>query len=116
MRRIVVAAAASLCVVSLAAIASADTLVLRDGTRVPGTIVSIAARIITFEDSSGISQRYSANEVASLEFTSTDRRNVAASMDDRATGIRAILLDSRSIIVDGPPFLVLPGHRTTMSR
>ena len=116
MRRIVLAAAASLCVVSLAAIASADTLVMKDGTRVPGTIVSIAERVITFEDSSGISQRYSANEVASLEFTSTDRRNVAASMDDRATGIRAILLDSRSIIVDGPPFLVLPGHRTTMRR
>ena len=114
MRRIVIATAASLCVVSLAAIASADTLILRDGTRVPGTIVGIAARMITFEDSSGISHRYSANEVASLEFTSTDRRNVAASMDDRATGIRAILLDSRSITVNGRPYLVLPGRRATM--
>src|SRR5438876_2357614 len=84
MRRIVLAAAVSLCVVSLAATASADTLVLRDGTRVPGTIVSIAARMIMFEDSSGISHRYSANEVASLEFTSTERRNTAAGIDDRA--------------------------------
>jgi len=116
MRRIVVAAAASLCVVSLAAIASADTLILRDGTRVPGTIVGIAARMITFEDSSGILRRYSANEVASLEFTSTERRNVAASTDDRATGIAEIVLDSRAITVDGRPFLALPGHRATMRR
>ena len=116
MRRMVIAAAASLCVVSMAAIASADTLVLRDGTRVPGTLVSIAARVITFEDSAGVSQRYGTNEVASLEFTSTEQRNVAASTDDRATGITAIVLDSRSIIVDGPPFLALPEHRTTMRR
>jgi len=116
MRRIVIAAAASLCVVSMASIASADTLVLRDGTRVPGTVVGIVARMITFEDSSGISQRYSTNEVASLEFTSTARRNVAASPDDRAIGISAIALDSRSIIVDGRPFLALPGVRATMRR
>ena len=113
MRRIALAAAVSLCVVSLAAIASADTLVLRDGTRVPGTIVGIAARMITFEDSSGISHRYSANEVASLEFTSTERRNTAAGMDDRATGSPDVVLDSRSITV-GRPYLMLPGHRATM--
>ena len=116
MRRFIIAAAASLCVVSMASIASADTLVLRDGTRVPGTVVGIVARMITFEDSSGISQRYSTNEVASLEFTSTERRNVAASTDDRATGIPPMVLDSRSIILDGPPFLALPGHRTTIRR
>jgi hypothetical protein len=116
MRRIVIAAAASLCVVSMAAIASADTLVLRDGTRVPGTLVGIAARVITFEDSAGVSQRYSTNEVASLEFTSTERRNVVGSTDDRATGIPPIVLDSRSIIVDGAPLLALPGHRTTLRR
>jgi len=114
MRRIVIAAAASLCVVSLAAIASADTLILRDGTRVPGTIVGIAARMITFEDSSGISHRYSANDVASLEFTSTERRNAAASTDDRAMGWPDVVLDSRSITVDGRPYLPLPGRRATM--
>ncbi len=116
MRRIIIAAAAGLCVASLAAIASADTLVLRDGTRVPGTLVSIAARVITFEDSSGSSQRYNTNDVASVEFTSTERRNVAASTDDPATGIPAIVLASRSIILDGPPFLALPSHRTMMRR
>ena len=63
MKRIVIAAAMSLCVVSLAAIASADTLVLKDGTRVPGRVVSVAARTITFEDASGVSRRYNANQV-----------------------------------------------------
>src|SRR5437667_6720357 len=114
MKRIVIAAAASLCVVSLAAIASADTLVLRDGTRVPGTVVGIVARTITFEDSSGISQRYSANEVASLEFTSTERRNAAAGTVDRMTDSAGVVLDSRSITVEGRPYLALPGHRATM--
>ena len=81
MKRIVIAAAVGVCVVSLTGIASADTLVIRDGTRVPGTLVSIAARVITFEDASGVSQRYNTNEVASIEFTSSERRNVAASTD-----------------------------------
>ena len=114
MRRIVIAAAASLWVVSVAATASADTLILRDGTRVPGTVVGVVARMITFEDSSGVSQRYSANEVASLEFTSTERRNAAAGTVDRTTGNPDVVLDSRSITVNGRPYLVLPGHRATM--
>ena len=60
MRRIVIAAAMSLCVVSLTAIASADTLVMRDGTRITGTVVSIAARTITFRHADGVSRRYPA--------------------------------------------------------
>jgi len=116
MKRIVIAAAMGVWMVLVAAIASADTLILRNGTRVPGTVVSVAARVITFEDASGVSQRYNANEVASVEFTSTERTNTAASGDDRATGIPAILLDSRSIVLDGSPFLALPGHRATMRR
>jgi hypothetical protein len=113
MRSIVIAAAASLCVVSLAATASADTLVLRDGTRVAGTVVGIVARMITFEDSSGVSQRYTANEVASLEFTSTERRNAAGTVERTGTP-DVVVLDSRSITLDGRPFLALPGHRATM--
>jgi hypothetical protein len=69
MKRIVIAAAMSLCVVSLAVIASADTLILTDGTRVPGRVVSVAARTITFEDTAGVSRRYNANQVDALEFT-----------------------------------------------
>ena len=63
MKRIVIAIAMSLCVVSLAVVASADTLILTNGTRVPGRVVSVAARTIAFEDTAGVSRRYSANQV-----------------------------------------------------
>jgi len=78
MRNFVVAAVMSSCVVSLAAIASADTLILRDGTRVAGRVVSVAARTITFEDASGVSRRYNADRVDALEFTLASQRNAAA--------------------------------------
>ena len=58
MRRIVIAAAVSLCVVSLATISSADTLIMRDGTRVQGTVTGFAARTITFRHADGVSRRY----------------------------------------------------------
>ena len=77
MKRIVIAAAMSLCLVSLAAIASADTLILRDGTRVPGRLVSVVARTITFEDASGVSRRYNANQIDALEFRSTGQEHAA---------------------------------------
>lgn len=77
MKRIVIATAMSLCVVSVAAFASADTLILRDGTRVPGRVVSVAARTITFEDASGVSRRYNANQVDALEFTPASQQDAA---------------------------------------
>ena len=40
MKTMVIAAAMSLCMMSVAAISSADTLVMRDGTRLEGTVVS----------------------------------------------------------------------------
>src|SRR5260370_17816234 len=83
MRRLVFATEICLCVSSAAAIASADTLTLRDGTRVPGIVVAISDQILTFEDWSGISHRYSTNQVESLEFAATTRRDEAAMRDDR---------------------------------
>ena len=77
MKRIVIAAAMSLCVVLVTAISSADTLIMRDGTRVSGRVVSVAARTITFEDASGVSRRYNANQVDALEFTPASQRNDA---------------------------------------
>jgi hypothetical protein len=77
MRRIVIATAMSVGVVSLAALASADTLILRDGTRLSGRVVSVASRTITFEDASGVSRRYNASQVDALEFTQPIRRNGA---------------------------------------
>jgi hypothetical protein len=84
MRRIVIATATSLCVCALPAIASADMLTLRDGSRVSGTVMGVSDRIVTFEDSNGISHRYSTNQVESLEFTANTRRNDdVAVRDDR---------------------------------
>jgi len=69
MKIIVIATAMSLCVVSLAAISSADTLIMRDGTRVEGTLVGFAARTVTFRDADGVSR------IDALEFLSADRAN-----------------------------------------
>jgi hypothetical protein len=54
MRRIVITTVTSLCVVSLAVISAADTLIMRDGTRVEGTVTGIAARTITFRHADGV--------------------------------------------------------------
>lgn len=78
MKRLVIATAMGVCVVSLAAIASADTLILRDGTRITGRVVSIAARMINFENAAGVSQRYNVDRVDALEFTPASQRNAAA--------------------------------------
>ena len=78
MRRIVIAAAMSLFVVSLATLVSADTLVLRDGSRIEGTVLAIAGRTITFRHADGASRRYPTSRVSSLEFFSADRDNPRA--------------------------------------
>ena len=75
MKSIVIAAAVSLCVVSLASLSSADTLILRDGTRVEGTVMGFAARTITFRHADGVSRRYAASRVEALEFLSAERAN-----------------------------------------
>jgi hypothetical protein len=75
MKRIIIATAMSLCVVSLAAVASADTLIMRDGTRIQGTVVGIAAQTITFRHTDGISRRYATSGVESLQFVTADRAN-----------------------------------------
>lgn len=78
MRRMVIAAAMSLCVVSLAAPASADTLVLRDGTRIEGTMMSLAGRTIAFRHANGTTRRYPTSRVEAVEFLSADRANPLA--------------------------------------
>jgi hypothetical protein len=75
MKRIVIAAAMSLCVVSLPAISSADTLIMRDGTRVQGTLMGIVARTITFRHADGVSHKYSTSQIEALEFPSAERAN-----------------------------------------
>ncbi len=83
MRSIVIAAAMSLCVVSLATVVSADTLVMRDGSRIEGTVLAIAGRTITFQHADGVSHRYPTSRVNSLEFVSADRDNPRAARERR---------------------------------
>ena len=73
MKRIVIAAAMSLCVVSLTAVSSADTLIMRDGTRIEGTVVGIVERTITFRRTDGSSRQYQTSQVEALEFPSPER-------------------------------------------
>jgi hypothetical protein len=74
-RQSVIAAAVNLCLVSAAMPALADTLVLNDGRRMTGTLVSVASRTITFRDTAGVAHRYSVSQVDSLVFT-TDHRQL----------------------------------------
>ena len=73
MKSTIIAAAVSLCVVSLAAVAAADTLILSNGTRVNGTVVKISGRTITFKDDAGVSRQYDANQIDSVRFLSAER-------------------------------------------
>ena len=86
MRKIIIATAMSLCVVSLAAVASADTLIMRDGTRIQGTVVGIAAQTITFRHTDGVARRYATSGVESLQFVTADRANGRGNSDGRNNG------------------------------
>ena len=93
MRSLFIAAAMSLCVVSLATVVSADTLVLRDGSRIEGTVIAIAGRTITFQHADGVPRRYPTNRVQSLEFFSADHDN------PRAASARRLEAPSRTALV-----------------
>jgi hypothetical protein len=86
MRTIVMAAAMSVCLTSLAASASADTLIMKDGTSVSGTLVGIAAQTITFKDLRGVARRYSTKQVQTLEFDSASPRSAAVGTTGGSTG------------------------------
>lgn len=68
MRALVIAAAMG--VASMAATVSADTLILKDGTRIQGTVLGVAARTVTFKGADGVSHRYAMTKVESLQFDS----------------------------------------------
>jgi hypothetical protein len=131
MKRFVIAAM-SVCVLSLAAaVASADTLVLRDGTRVQGTVVSIAARTITFRDANGTSRRYPTSLVEALEFLSAERVNPHAvnsrrlqapagtelvvrtveTIDSRTAGANQVFSGIvEQAVTDGSGLVIIPGR------
>jgi len=108
MRTIVLAAAMSLCVASLATVLSADTLVMRDGSRAEGTVLAIAGRTITFRHGDGVVRRYPTSQVDSLEFFSADRedpRAVNARRLEAPAGTELVVrtvetIDSRRVSAD----------------
>ena len=97
MKRIVIAWAMSLSMVSLAAISSADTLVMRDGTRVEGTVVGIASRTIMFRHADGVTRRYPTSQVEALEFVSAERANPRAVNGRRLDAPAGTELDVRTV-------------------
>ena len=117
MKTMIIAAAMSLCVVSLAAVAAADTLIMRDGTRVEGIVTGIAGRTITFRHADGVSRRYPTSQVASLEFFSADRANPRAASGrtlDAPAGTELVVrtietIDSRNSVAN-QPFSALVGR------
>lgn len=70
MRPRVIALAISVMAMAAATAASADTLILKDGTRVLGTVLSVEARTVTFKGADGVSHRYAMSKVESLRFDS----------------------------------------------
>ena len=75
MKNNIIAMAMGVCMVSVAAGSFADTLVMRDGSRVEGTVVGIASRTITFRHADGVTRRYTTSQVEALEFLSAERAN-----------------------------------------
>lgn len=73
MRSTVIAAAMSLIVLSLSTAAAADTLTLRDGTRLQGTVMSLASNVISFRRSDGSVRRFRVDRVDGIEFGALDR-------------------------------------------
>ena len=78
MKSIFIAVAMILCLLSLATGVSADTLFMRDGSRIQGTVLAIAGRTITFQHADGASHRYPTSRIQSLEFFSAERENPRA--------------------------------------
>jgi len=108
MKKTVIAIAMCLVAVSVATVSSADILVMRDGTRVEGTVVGIAARTITFRHADGTSRRYSTSQVEALEFLSAERANPNAVGSHRVEAragtelvVRTVeMIDSRNSVAD----------------
>ena len=80
MRSILAFVLISLSLSSLAEAVRADTLVLRDGTQLSGTLVSATTQTITFKDTKGVVHRYNRTKIQTLEFAATDAKSTAAAV------------------------------------
>ncbi len=70
MKRLIVLSILSLLLLTLPGKALGDTLVLRDGTRISGTLVKRTSTTISFKNSHGVVHRYRVSQVQNVELTS----------------------------------------------
>ena len=61
----------------------ADTLQLKDGSRISGTLASATAQTISFKDAQGVLHRYKKSQIAALEFSTAQRTTTVASSAPR---------------------------------
>lgn len=80
MRKMSAIAVFMLSLLMLPGLTLADTLVLRNGTRVSGLLVKRTSTTVTFRNSRGVVRRYRASEVEDVEISS-NRRNTSGSPD-----------------------------------
>ncbi len=66
-------AAVAICLAAAAATASADTLTLRNGTRVQGRVIAFADDTLTFRNEDGFAKNYRLDEVETLSFLPAGR-------------------------------------------
>jgi len=79
---------AFLAVISIAVTASGDTLILWDGTRYEGTVLSASSMSgLSFKDQTGVRRQFALKDVRSIEFTAP--ANPAGSLATRATSAAA---------------------------
>lgn len=79
MRRLFMIGLAGLLFLLLSVNLRADTLVMKDGSRVSGTLASATAQTITFKDAHGALHRYKKSQIAALEFSSVQTTSAVPS-------------------------------------
>jgi hypothetical protein len=75
MKRFLALSAFVLFLLMLPGTAVSDTLVLQDGTRISGVLVSRTSGTVTFKNSRGVVHRYRASQVQNVELTSAHQAN-----------------------------------------
>src|ERR1700737_545332 len=79
-RKISAVVAVLLCLLMFPGFSLADTLILKNGTRVPGLLVKRTSPTVTFRNSRGVVRRYRASDVEDVEISSR-RQNTSGSPD-----------------------------------
>jgi len=108
MKRFFALSAFVLFLLMLPGTASSDTLVLQDGTRISGVLVSRTSGTITFKNSRGVVHRYKASQVQNVELTSAHQasynpsRNYGSSNNDHQpellpAGTQLVILTNEAI-------------------